>query len=391
LVRGPGGSELESPAALFAAARSLGLERELDHQARHVAIAGAATAEDDVTLFVNVEPGTLDTEGPLFAEEDQGHRDGLRLVVEFTERELAKHPGSVIQAVRWLRDRGISIALDDIGVDRRSLALLPFLAPDVMKLDMSIIQKAKLDAESAHVVNAVAAEAERSGALILAEGIETEAHLTRARSFGATLGQGWLFGRPAELPDRAPPQPLGAIPRRGTALVRERRTPFDVLSRDRQTRSGDKRVLLALSRQLESEATMLGAECVVLATFQRSAFFTTRTRDRYERLATSAALVGGIGMDMGAHPALGVRGGGIPADDPLAQEWDVVVISPFFAGAFVARDLGDDRDDMSRRFQFCMSYERERVLEVARILIERIVPPDPLRPSAAGRQPEARA
>ena len=50
------------------------------------------------------------------------------------------------------------------------------------------------------MLNAVAAEAERSGALLLAEGIETEEHLARARAVGATLGQGWLFGRPGPLP-----------------------------------------------------------------------------------------------------------------------------------------------------------------------------------------------
>ena len=49
------------------------------------------------------------------------------------------------------------------------------------------------------MINAVRAEAERSGAVILAEGIETEAHLRRAEAIGARLGQGWLFGRPGPL------------------------------------------------------------------------------------------------------------------------------------------------------------------------------------------------
>ncbi len=57
---------------------------------------------------------------------------------------------------------------------------------------------------------AVNAEAERSGAIVLAEGIETAQHLRTARAFGATLGQGWLFGRPGPLPPRARPPRAGS-------------------------------------------------------------------------------------------------------------------------------------------------------------------------------------
>ena len=51
-------------------------------------------------------------------------------------------------------------------------------------------------------MNAVNAHAERTGAVVLAEGIETEEHLATARALGATLGQGWYFGRPG--PGAAP-------------------------------------------------------------------------------------------------------------------------------------------------------------------------------------------
>ena len=54
----------------------------------------------------------------------------------------------------------------------------------------------------AEIMNAVNAHAERTGAVVLAEGIETDEHLAMARALGATLGQGWLFGRPG--PGAAP-------------------------------------------------------------------------------------------------------------------------------------------------------------------------------------------
>ncbi len=295
------------------------------------------------------------------------------MIFEFTERELASSPAAVLRTVAWLRARGYGVALDDIGVDQRSLALLPFLAPDVMKLDMALVQQRRTSRTTAHVINAVGAEAERSGAILLAEGIETEEHLTRARSFGAELGQGWLFGHPGELPVPAAPGSGRVTLKREDNRV-PAGTPYRALANHLRSRVGDKRVLLALSRQLEAEAEGLSTESVVLATFQESSYFTPATRERYEALARGCALVGALGVGMDQSPAPGVRGGEIDPGDPLRGEWDVVVISPHFAGAFVARDLGVPGADMDRQFEFCMSYDRDLALQVARILLSRIVP-----------------
>lgn len=64
-----------------------------------------------------------------------------------------------------------------------------------MKPDTQLMHKAPGPA-TAHTINAVLAEAERAGGTVLAEGLETPAHLDLAVSAGATLGQGWLFEKP---------------------------------------------------------------------------------------------------------------------------------------------------------------------------------------------------
>ena len=304
LARGPQGSPLESPAALFGQAAAGGLVAELDRAARDAAVAGALAAglRPPHTLFINVEPSAVGGPDPLLCDEAAD----LRVVVELTERALAERPAEVLAAVTWLRERGCGIALDDVGIDERSLALMPFLAPDVIKLDMSLIQERRPSRTTARVLNAVAAEAERSGAVLLAEGIETEAHLARARAVGATLGQGWYFGRPGELP-ADPAAPPAAVPIR-PPTAEHALTPFDLIADRRRLRRGDKRLLLALSRQLENEALGLGGEAVVLATFQDARFFTTASRAKYERMAEHAALVGALGHGLESEPAPCVRG-----------------------------------------------------------------------------------
>jgi EAL domain-containing protein (putative c-di-GMP-specific phosphodiesterase class I) len=382
LARGPVGSRLEMPGPLFEAARAEGILGEFDRACREQALAEALRhgLRGEDLLFLNVEPGGLQAEGILdrIAEGGLGQ---VSVVVELTERALASRPSEVLAAVRWLRERGCRIALDDVGVDPRSLGLMPFVAPDVIKLDRSLTQDLVPEALGARVINAVRAESERSGAVILAEGIETEAHRRRALAMGARLGQGWLFGRPGPLPlDRDDRQGSPDGSRIGPTLPRrepeghDERTPFERIVDPGSVLIGDKRLLLSLSRQLEQEAFAVQGEAVVLATFQDARFFTERMRRRYERIAASASLVGALGVGVPSRPGVGVRGAGLSPQDRLRGEWDVVVVGPHFAGAFVARDLGDGGTDTERRFEYFMTYERERVTAAAQALLRHLIP-----------------
>jgi EAL domain-containing protein (putative c-di-GMP-specific phosphodiesterase class I) len=388
LARGPVGSPLEMPDALFGAAREADALAELDRACRSRAIATAIEAGlgDDDLLFLNVEPAGLG-DGGVLDRTDEDDLAEVSVVVELTERALTARPKEVLGAVRWLRRRGCRIALDDVGIDPRSLGLMPFVSPDVIKLDRRITQSLIPEIACARVINAVRAEAERSGAIVLAEGIETEQHLRRAEAMGARFGQGWLFGRPGplEVPPRRERRPRPDSDPRGVAglpSVRVPRrepeptldaTPFEQIATGVPLIRGDKSLLLSLSRQLEQEADAVRGEAVVLATFQDARFFTPLTRRRYERIARGAALVGAIGVGLAETPGAGLRGASIDRGDRLEGEWDVVVIGPHFAGAFVARDLGDGGADRDRQFEYFMTYDRELVARAARPLLSRLI------------------
>ncbi|HEV2896177.1 MAG TPA: EAL domain-containing protein, partial [Actinomycetota bacterium] len=89
-----------------------------------------------------------------------------------TERAVARDPGGLLGAVARARAVGWGVALDDVGAEPASLAVMPFVRPDVIKLDLRLVQ-GRTTAEVARIVNAVRAQAELTGARILAEGIET--------------------------------------------------------------------------------------------------------------------------------------------------------------------------------------------------------------------------
>jgi EAL domain-containing protein (putative c-di-GMP-specific phosphodiesterase class I) len=377
LARGPEGSPLAHPAALFAAARRSGQLAELDEACREAAIQGAWSSGfgSGAALFVNVAPEAVN--GGLFSDValDEIRASRLRVFIEVTERALTTHPAELLATIERVRPAGVGIALDDVGADDRALALMPFLRPDVVKLDLALIEDAPA-ARTARTVNAVVAEAERTGALVLAEGIETDAHLFRAQAAGADLGQGWLFGRPGPLPVSVP-EPVDAhIPTvHGKPPPPARATPYTVVTERRPARRGDKQLLLQLSRRLEAQAAELGHEAVLLATFQHDQFFAGgQTAAHYSDLAQRLAFVGVFGAEIGAHPAPGVRGTDLRGRAELAREWNVLVMGPHFAGGFVARDLGDEGPDEARRFDFAMTFDRDLVATAAEILMHHVSP-----------------
>jgi len=118
----------------------------------------------------------------------------------------------------------------------------------------------------------------------------------------------------------------------------------------------------------------LGRTCIVAATFQESRHFTPGTVDRYRDLAARTGFVAALGNDLSLQPLPGVRGAVLDADDPIRAEWDVVVVSPHFGAALLARDLGDDGPDLDRTFEYALTYRRETVLAAAHSLLLRVVP-----------------
>ncbi|MFZ1993949.1 MAG: EAL domain-containing protein [Solirubrobacteraceae bacterium] len=371
LARGPQGSSLESPLALFGAARAQGLLARLDLACATAAVAGALDGglHAPASLFVNAEPEALSAGAPMHPAALDAVEAGLPIVVEITERALTHQPAELLEAVDRLRTAGFGIALDDVGADERSLALLPLLRPDIVKLDISIIQ-GHPSRMSGEVMNGVCAYAEATGAGVVAEGIEDEHHVAAAESLGATLGQGWYFGRPAPLPHRPPTaEPatrLRVAPRHLPA------SPVALVHRRRSLRTGRKDVLLSASRALESKALGLGPHAVVVAAFQDVRHFTLATQLRYRQLADRTAFVAALGVGMGTEPAPGVRGGDLARNDILRHEWNIAVLGPHYAGALVARDLGDDGPEHHRRFEFVLTFDRDLVVDVTAALIRHV-------------------
>ena len=375
LVRGAAGAELSTPAELFGWATSAGRLADLDWACRMSALRTAVEAAlpRGSSLFLNVEPAAFSTPVPpeLEALAERAAAAGLRVVAEVTERSLAADPAALLRFADAIRKRGWALAVDDVGADIASLAMMPFLAPEVIKLDLRLIQD-RTTVDVAHIVNAVNAHA-REGALVLAEGIETEDHEELARSMGAHLGQGWLYGRPAPLPEEHVATPLRLVPpRRRWSDLPQATVPWDLVKDGGGVRRSRKPLLAAMSRHLERQALTGDPATVVIGAFQRAEYFTPATARRFTALASAASMVAVFGAGMPEVPATGVRGHSLDEGDDLLHEWTIAVIGPHFAGALVARDVGDDAAEAERRFDYVVTYDRQTVVDAAAVMMRRL-------------------
>ena len=378
LTRGPRGSAVQAPDDLFAAARACGRLAELDWACRCQAfrVAGLARLHPPQRLFVNAEAQVLGTACPqhLLADWMFAHRR-LRVVVEVTERSLCDAPGELLRVAATLNELGWEVALDDVGANDAGVALLPVLRPDIVKLDKALLAP-RPDRVARKVLHTVASYAERTGAGVVAEGLETEEHLTRALDLGATWGQGWLFGRPAPLdpvPFAAPaPKPPRARGRDG-ADPRVRADPYVLLSAALARRAQFAQPLVQPQVVQEVEQACraglgLSGGSLVLVALGRRELAPPGLRALLRRLREVCALVVLLTgePEAGLDPA--VRTSSMEQGDPLRRDAAVAVLSPERALAFHARQSEDGGWTAHR------STDGEEVGELVRALLTRAAP-----------------
>jgi diguanylate cyclase (GGDEF)-like protein len=118
------------------------------------------------------------------------------LIIEVTEEALVQSDTQLASAVAPLRDRGVRLAVDDMGSGYSGLRQITTVHPSHLKLDRALVTGIDNDPERAALVSALVGYAERVGSLIVAEGIENEDELRVLLELRVPLGQGYFLSRP---------------------------------------------------------------------------------------------------------------------------------------------------------------------------------------------------
>lgn len=192
------GEPQRGPDVWFAEAASVGLGVELELKAVDAALEHVRSLPAGAYLSLNLSPEgvrsdrLLDVLAPIAFE---------RTVVEVTEHAPVGDYEALADAFQEFRSGGGRVAIDDAGAGFASLRHIVRLAPDIIKLDVSLTRDIHADRTRKALAAALISFARETEKVIVAEGVETPAELAALRDLGVDQAQGYHLARPAPARD----------------------------------------------------------------------------------------------------------------------------------------------------------------------------------------------
>ena len=202
LVRIQANGELISPASIFNVVEARRFEVELDRAVirRLTEDLKQGKIPDGTGVSLNLSAPTLTkTEIVEWLKPLQEFTAQYKIVLEVTETALITEIQKVTQHLKKLGQMSFTIALDDFGSGYSSVKYLASMPVDIVKFDITLVQ-CLLDEKQRLMITRLAQMIEEAGHHLVAEGIEDKAMLELVIASGFHYGQGYMFGKPEEVP-----------------------------------------------------------------------------------------------------------------------------------------------------------------------------------------------
>ncbi|MCP4597685.1 EAL domain-containing protein [Neptuniibacter sp.] len=214
LIRGPAGSIMASPGALFQTAIENNLLHTLELLCRRCSLEKFAELKPGGKLFLNISASLLGT-----PEHTEGFTSELLqelgisisdIVIEISEQHPFDQHGLSNNAVEYYRNMGFQVAVDDLGTGYSGLKLWSELNPEYVKVDRHFVSHIDSDPVKREFVRAIFNISNAMGCKVIAEGIERQEEVQTLMELGIFIGQGFYLGYPNPEP-QSTWQPLSLI------------------------------------------------------------------------------------------------------------------------------------------------------------------------------------
>lgn len=126
------------------------------------------------------------------------------LIFEILETSALGDTQRVSRVIRECQAMGIAFALDDFGTGYSSLTYLKQLPAETLKIDKSFVRDMLTDRDDLAIVKGVIALAKAFRRKVIAEGVETSAHMEKLKRLGCDCVQGFGIARPMPAADFLP-------------------------------------------------------------------------------------------------------------------------------------------------------------------------------------------
>lgn len=195
-------SSLVPPKLLFEQASLLGMTIELDRLCRDTALTAfqpVTVKHPDLFLFLNFDATIIDKgvvgSGYLRNSVEKRQLHTSNIVIEISESTI-QDVELLEKFIQMYKSYGFLFALDDIGIGSSNLDRILLTKPDILKIDRCLVNGIDHDYYKQELFCSIVNIAKKVGALVVAEGVETEAEAIVCCEIGADLLQGFYFAKP---------------------------------------------------------------------------------------------------------------------------------------------------------------------------------------------------
>jgi len=197
LIRGPRGTNFERADVLFDYVRRKHAEAMMDRSCFIAICRAAATLPAQLRLNVNMHATTLGHR-PGFPDflHEQALKHSLamdRITVEIVEHAPSCNIPGLMDSITALRDWGVRIALDDVGLGQSNYRMMLDCRPGYFKLDAYFVRGLTRDSKRRAVVESVVALGDALESSVVAEGVESVDDLAELRRIGVEFFQANLI------------------------------------------------------------------------------------------------------------------------------------------------------------------------------------------------------
>ncbi|MBB6633734.1 EAL domain-containing protein [Cohnella thailandensis] len=200
LTRGPAASIFHRPDELFQFASESKQLSRLEFMIVKLALEEVSLRQIREPVFLNVTAVTLNH--PSFLShvlECLKQLPGLspkQIVFEITERHEVEDFATMLRILNSFRQHGFRFAVDDMGAGYSSLQWIGEMAPEMIKIDRSVIQFVDRFSVKESLLKAIVTAAGEMSCEVVAEGVEREEEADVLFRLNVGMGQGYYFARP---------------------------------------------------------------------------------------------------------------------------------------------------------------------------------------------------
>lgn len=190
------------PIELFSTARAEGCEMELDRLCRRTALKAFKSIPDygKYMLFLNLDTSAIDKNDSESRKMTKQYTDEMGLDYSSISLEIVEskidNTEKLAEFVEHYRKLGYYVSLDDFGAMHSNMNRIAVSKPDIIKIDMELIKNVHSNYYQQSILSSIIDLAKKTGALTLAEGLETADDVIKCYELGIDLYQGFYFYRP---------------------------------------------------------------------------------------------------------------------------------------------------------------------------------------------------